>query len=195
MMLMIDKTSICCDNYCLQCGKLIERKNLLPSRYAKKKFCNNSCAATYNNKHRKKKEKKKCKNCGKELTTNKNTYCNSKCQHEYEFVNYINKWKNGEVDGNIGNAWIDISSYIRRYIFEKYDNKCARCGWSEINPYTGRLPLEIEHIDGDATNNKEENLILLCPNCHSLTETYRGANKGNGTREIKWVSRSGTSNV
>lgn len=29
-------------------------------------------------------------------------------------------------------------------------------------------------------NNKEENLLLLCPNCHSLTSTYKGANKGNG---------------
>lgn len=57
--------------------------------------------------------------------------------------------------------------------------------------YTGTLPLEVEHIDGDATNNSEENLTLLCPNCHSLTRTYRGANKGNGNRDIKWLSRGG----
>ena len=53
------------------------------------------------------------------------------------------------------------------------------------------IPLEIEHIDGNALNNKEENLILLCPNCHSLTKTYRGANRGNGKRNIKWLSRDG----
>ena len=35
-------------------------------------------------------------------------------------------------------------------------------------------------VDGNYTNNKEENLTLLCPNCHSLTKTYKGANKGNG---------------
>ena len=114
---------------------------------------------------------------------------------EYKFKEYIQKWQRGEIDGTTGEAWIDLSKYIRRYIFEKYNNKCAKCGWSEINPYTGKLPLEIEHIDGDATNNKEENLTLLCPNCHSLTKTYRGANKGNGSREIKWISRSGTTNV
>ena len=43
--------------------------------------------------------------------------------------------------------------------------------------------------------NKEENLTLLCPNCHSLTPTYRGANKGNGKRDIKWVARKGSTNV
>lgn len=181
--------------YCLECGKLIERKNLKPSEYKKKKFCNSSCCVTYTNKHKKKKEKKKCKNCDKELSSNKKQYCDNKCQQEYQFKEYIQKWKNDEIDGSTGDAWIDVSKYIRKYLFEKYDNKCSKCGWSEINPFTNTIPLEIEHIDGDATNNKEENLTLLCPNCHSLTKTYRGANKGHGTRDIKWVSRSGTTNI
>ena len=136
-----------------------------------------------------------CKNCGLPLNNRKKIYCNNKCQQEYHYKEYIRKWKNNEVNGSKGNAFIDVSDYIKRYLFEKYNNKCSRCGWSEINPYTGTLPLEIEHIDGDATNNKEENLTLLCPNCHSLTKTYRGANMGNGTRNIKWVSRSGTTNI
>ena len=62
----------------------------------------------------------------------------------------------------------------------KFDNKCSNCGWNEINIYTNNIPLEVEHIDGNSKNNKEENLTLLCPNCHSLTETYKGANRGNG---------------
>lgn len=56
-------------------------------------------------------------------------------------------------------------------------------GWGEKNPFTGNIPLEIEHLDGDYTNNKEENLAVLCPNCHSLTSTYKGTNKGNGRKE------------
>lgn len=136
-----------------------------------------------------------CLYCGKPLKTRNRMFCDNHCQHEYEYENYIAKWKSGEVTGCIGKSWIDISGYVRRYIFEKFNNKCSRCGWSEVNPYTNRLPLEVEHIDGDATNNKEENLTLLCPNCHSLTKTYRGANKGNGTRDIKWISRSGSTNV
>lgn len=73
-----------------------------------------------------------------------------------------------------------ISQHLAKYIKEKYSNRCARCGWQEVNPYTGNVPLEIEHIDGDFTNNSEENLTLLCPNCHSLTPTYKGANRGHG---------------
>lgn len=42
----------------------------------------------------------------------------------------------------------------------------------EIEKVTGEPPLHVHHIDGDATNNSEDNLQLLCPNCHSLTENY-----------------------
>lgn len=88
-------------------------------------------------------------------------------------------WKNIWNEGRI--------SIIKPYkeIFNKYSNKCARCGWGEKNKYTNNIPLEIEHIDGDYKNNKEENLILLCPNCHSLTSTYKGANLHNGRKTRK----------
>jgi predicted HNH restriction endonuclease len=38
------------------------------------------------------------------------------------------------------------------------------------------IPLELHHIDGDKTNNTLENFQLLCPNCHALTDSYRGKN-------------------
>ena len=75
-----------------------------------------------------------------------------------------------------------ISAYLRRYIHEKFADKCSRCGWHEIHPVTNRVPLEVEHIDGNSDNNKEENLTLLCPNCHSLTLFYRGLNRGKGRK-------------
>ena len=77
----------------------------------------------------------------------------------------------------------ELSHYIRSYLFDKYHSKCALCEWGEINIHTGRIPLEVEHIDGDYLNNLEHNLILLCPNCHSLTSTYKGANKGKGRKQ------------
>lgn len=80
--------------------------------------------------------------------------------------------------------------HIKKYLFRKYNNKCARCGWGETNVYTERIPLEVEHIDGNYKNNKEENLILLCPNCHSLTSTYKGANLNNGRK-----TRKNTTNI
>ena len=76
-----------------------------------------------------------------------------------------------------------ISMHVRTYLLKKYNNRCARCGWGEVNRYTGTIPLEIEHIDGNYRNNNENNLIVLCPNCHSLTSTYKGANLNNGRKE------------
>ena len=66
---------------------------------------------------------------------------------------------------------------IEQYLFKKYNSSCQICGWNQINQYTGKIPLQIHHIDGDCTNNKEENLQLLCPNCHSLTENFGNSNK------------------
>lgn len=123
-----------------------------------------------------------CLNCGKELGKNAK-YCNNHCQAEYEYKQWVLRWKESKETGLRGKY--GISQHLKRYLFEKYDYKCAKCGWGKINPYTNTLPLEIEHIDGDFTNNSEENLILLCPNCHSLTSTYKGANKGNGRKERK----------
>lgn len=78
-----------------------------------------------------------------------------------------------------------ISANLKKYLFNKYNNQCSLCGWGEINPTSNTLPLEVEHIDGNFENNSETNLTLLCPNCHSLTPTYKGANKGNGRKGRK----------
>lgn len=54
------------------------------------------------------------------------------------------------------------------------EQKCECCGNKE---WLGvELPLEIHHIDGNHKNNHLENLQILCPNCHSLTNNYRGRN-------------------
>jgi 5-methylcytosine-specific restriction endonuclease McrA len=53
---------------------------------------------------------------------------------------------------------------------------CERCGWAERAP-DGRLPLELDHINGDHDDNRLENLRILCPNCHSLQPTHRGSNQ------------------
>jgi len=119
-----------------------------------------------------------CKNCGREFRhreTSYNVFCSKKCYGEYRHKQVVDRWKNGEYDG-IKGAY-GLSRAIRTYLLEKNNYKCEICGWGSENPYTHTIPLEIHHIDGDYTNNKEENLQVLCPNCHSLTETHKSHNK------------------
>ncbi len=54
--------------------------------------------------------------------------------------------------------------------------ECEMCGWSQRSQ-DGRIPVELDHINGDHSDNRLENLRILCPNCHSLQPTHRGRNK------------------
>lgn len=55
-------------------------------------------------------------------------------------------------------------------------NKCEICGWGQ-QTQDGRVPVELDHVNGDHYDNRIENLRILCPNCHSLQSTHRGKNK------------------
>lgn len=60
------------------------------------------------------------------------------------------------------------------YLIQERGHKCECCGletWLD-KPIT----LELDHIDGDTRNNVKSNLRLLCPNCHSYTDTWCGKN-------------------
>jgi hypothetical protein len=131
----------------------------------------------------------KCLNCNKDLTGRQTKYCCNQCQTDYQYKEYISLWKANQVDGLSGQ--FGISKYLKRYFLEKANYQCELCGWGETNPFTQKKPLELHHKDGNYKNNSEDNLILLCPNCHSLTDSYRGGNIGNSTREgrEKYASR------
>ena len=55
------------------------------------------------------------------------------------------------------------------------EKRCEECGWAKYS-IDGRLPLELDHINGDKHDNRLSNLRVLCPNCHSLKTTHRGKN-------------------
>ena len=124
----------------------------------------------------------KCLSCGKALKPHQQKYCSNICQHDSQYKDYIKDWKKGGNDGNRGVKTKLLSKHIRRYILEKYNSKCSKCNWSKKHPITKVVPLEIDHIDGDAMNNIESNLQLLCPNCHALTPHFRNLNRGNGRK-------------
>lgn len=66
-----------------------------------------------------------------------------------------------------------LSSVKERFI-KKVDYSCNDCG---ISSWNGKpIVLELDHKNGNNRDNRLENLQLLCPNCHSQTETYKSKN-------------------
>jgi 5-methylcytosine-specific restriction endonuclease McrA len=67
---------------------------------------------------------------------------------------------------------------LKKRLFQEGLKKpqCELCGWAEQS-LDGRIPLELDHVNGDHYDNRIENLRILCPNCHSLQPTHRGRNQ------------------
>lgn len=165
---------------CACCRKTFDREWL--DRKNNNVFCSQSCAAKYNNTRRKKKKRPNCQNCGKEVGPKSTKYCCNRCQQEYQSNLILDLWRAGKYNRPEANG--TVRRPIRKYLIDKAGNKCTICGWDKKHPTTGKVPLEVHHIDGDYTNNIEENLQVLCPNCHSLTPSYRSLNKRGG-REFR----------
>lgn len=192
-------------NKCLNCGKP------LPYKERNKTFCNLSCSASYNNRQRTKevyekvskslkekygttskpekpkKPKKEgikkellfCQWCGKPLTTkHAKKFCSLACDAAFRNQQRLKEWFVGNYSVNPNK----IPNFIRQYLYKKNNYKCENCGFEGYNPVTGNSILQIHHRDGNSANNVEENLQVLCPNCHAMTDSYMALNKGKSAR-------------
>lgn len=133
-----------------------------------RKYCSRSCSTKISNTlnpKRKRKGEISCLWCNESLVgTSAKKYCSQTCQHIFKADTAIRLNK--------------ASSIVCKRWLIYHDPSCSIChrfSWNQR-----RIPLELDHVDGNYKNNLLENLRLLCPNCHAQTNTYKGKNRGNG---------------
>jgi len=160
---------------CKNCGRII------PYSKRQNTFCNKSCSATFNNKgivrNGRKVNQKECKNCGvkfKPHGSNKGKFCCKKCQGEYS-------WKRTKAKiEKLGWHKTRNSFTVRKYLKEVRGCKCEICNRTK---WEGKeIPLVLDHINGDPTDDRMVNLRLVCGNCDMQLPTYKSKNNGMGRR-------------
>lgn len=168
-------------NICKYCSDKI------PYKKRRNSFCCRSCAASYNNRGVQRNPPKRdmrlkpCLFCS-EITKNEKC-CSRMCAGKLRRRKTYEKMKNGQYVC----AWSG-GSPVKRCIIDERGPICEECKrktWRGVP-----IPLDMHHIDGDATNNLPSNLQLLCLNCHGITKNY-GRKNGKSTRIYRYRSQSG----
>jgi hypothetical protein len=119
--------------------------------------------------------KSNCLTCGVEFSFSPSQktgkYCSNKCQQKYQSNKLLTEWLNGEYDSKKGIP----PEVAKKWISEQQNHKCLMCGISDWN--SKPITFQFDHIDGNPDNNTKDNIRMLCPNCHSQTDTFGVKNK------------------
>lgn len=117
-----------------------------------------------------------CLGCGAPLVKrSQKVFCSNRCQRSAERSAKTAAWLATGAATLAG----EKGHYVRRYLLDAQDGCCEICGiveeWNDLP-----LVFVLDHVDGDATNNRRENLRMVCPNCDSQLPTFKSRNRGNG---------------
>lgn len=144
------------------------------------KYCSRECARMHVVVLRPPKPEIACEQCG-ELTTNPR-YCSNPC-----FQVARRASKDAEIESCPEGVAVGT---LRRYMLRRYSS-CAICSISTWRD--SPVPLVMDHIDGNPTNDALDNLRLICPNCDAQLPTFKSRNRGNGRAWRRERYRAGKS--
>jgi HNH endonuclease len=117
-----------------------------------------------------------CLACGCELVArHKKRFCSVACQRALERRKNIERWLESGYAPYVRGG----NHYTYLHLLDEQSGRCASCG-VERHWNGPPLTLIVDHLDGDASNNRRENLRLVCPNCDSQLPTFKARNRGNG---------------
>lgn len=143
-------------NKCWFCWKDILHIKWRLTDTKRKRFCNKSCSAS----RQSKKEKPPKRNIKKEIDDRN--------------FRRIEEWY----------KWFITPAQLKRLLIKIRWHKCENC-WLE-KWLDWEIPLELHHINWDSLDNGADNLSLLCPNCHTLTDNYKSKNKKSTRNRYLW---------
>lgn len=141
------------EKLCPQCNKVVENRH--------NKFCNKSCAVTYNNIHRKPMSQEQRDKISIAVTKYRREH-GQPLTKEQSIENGIKSAK-GKHRNKIPDSILELSSRTVSKIIERLNIGCSICGWNEAI-------CDIHHIifTKNGGDNKHTNLTYICPNCHRL---------------------------
>jgi hypothetical protein len=165
-------------NKCQDCKNLIKERNLRCSICAKKRraIINAACFER-RNKAGLRHITASCTYCKKDYKRDKyskgNPFCSSICKGQFVFNQKQNKRKLLFEKGKL-----KYRRRLRAILLERFGSKCQICNNTKWNNQP--IPLQVDHIDGNSTNNLPNNLRMICHNCDALLPTFAGKNRGYG---------------
>lgn len=151
-----------CDSGCNQPAKYFSKTT---GRYR----CSNSANSCPANRKKNSQGIKKAHSEGRIPTFTEEMRFNSQVSHRRKLIENVPFEKLGH-------------ALRKKIVIEDQEYKCLNCGLDEWQGL--RITLELDHVDGNRYNNARNNLRCLCPNCHSITDTWkRGQLEGKNVRK------------